>query len=449
MKKTIRNLLFLLFIFSFSIQMNVTETSAKGAEVDQAYEEAVKEGYHTFKYSVPSVSTSSAFWIYDGNNPDNKMTVSPDQEIKVPNSWFLAGEIVVESGQTITATGAGNSLRVMDDLASGKKSDFTIAVTGSGDTAFLTYRLEDFELKENLSLSGWQSTFFNFAEYRPNGGTWTDPNGTHHPGCDLGCNKGEYYRIHIAPTQSVYQPSDPVREGYTFLGWSGRSTLTAENNKKEDHYTWKNPYPFEEKDPNISLGYARGKNVVLTASWAKNPVLEVEDKEISVGDAFDPKEMVKKTDGEVKIELPQDYDKDKEGTYTITFTVTNKEGIKITKTAVLTVKSKSPTKPENPTEPEDPVKPEDSSKPEDPIKPEDPVKPEDPNKPEDPVKPEDSSKPVDSDKHEDPTKLPAPKKQEESKNTSPKTGDAMIASYAVLSLVSLGGLAAVSKKKED
>ncbi|WP_019133767.1 hypothetical protein [Kallipyga massiliensis] len=115
MKKTIRNLLFLLFIFSFSIQMNVTETSAKGAEGDQAYEEAVKEGYHTFKYSAPNVSTSSTFWIYDGNNPDNKMTISPDQEIKVPNSWFLAGKIVVESGQTITATGAGNSLRIMDD----------------------------------------------------------------------------------------------------------------------------------------------------------------------------------------------------------------------------------------------------------------------------------------------------------------------------------------------
>ena len=74
------------------------------------------------------------------------------------------------------------------------------------------------------------------------------------------------------------------------------------------------------------------------------PTLEVSDKTITAGNAFDPvKDMV--TDsagGEVKVEAPEGFDANKPGEYEFTFTITN-EGGTATKTAKLTVSYPAPT----------------------------------------------------------------------------------------------------------
>lgn len=74
------------------------------------------------------------------------------------------------------------------------------------------------------------------------------------------------------------------------------------------------------------------------------PTIEVSDKTITAGDAFDPvKDMV--TDsagGEVKVETPEGFDAAKPGEYTFTFTITNEAGT-ATKTAKLTVSYPAPT----------------------------------------------------------------------------------------------------------
>ena len=74
------------------------------------------------------------------------------------------------------------------------------------------------------------------------------------------------------------------------------------------------------------------------------PTLEVADKTITAGDAFDPiKDMV--TDsagGEVKVTASEGFDAAKPGEYTFTFTITNEAGT-ATKTAKLTVSYPAPT----------------------------------------------------------------------------------------------------------
>ena len=536
MKKTIRNLLFLLFIFIFSIQMNVTEISAKGAEVDQNYEEALKQGYHTFYLNKNmDILESAQLQMYDPEAEDQVKDVVLGKYTKVPKTWRIRGQIHAKNRKILI--NINKYFGVSGEPGSGEN---TVQITrqGKGKETSLIYTI-DSKLEKQTEIHGFSTVDLNYATYNLNGGKWEDEQGT-----ELAGRKDCFYQVFITPYSTVYQPKNPTREGYTFRGWTGKSRLLKEFNDTGREFKRRDYYQFDEIDPNITVGYIRGGIVELCADWGINPVLnvqdieifegdpfkpedlilsvtddkgvrlkytskfsgdydntrvgsypieitvtntvdgtstkiaklivkkrpalltpapvlEVEDKEISVGDAFDPKEMVKKTDGEVKIDLPQDYDKDKEGKYTITFTVTNKDGIKITKTAVLTVNSKKPTKPEDPVKPENPSKPVDPTIPENPSKPVDPTTPENPSKPVDPTTPENPSKPVDPTtpenpsksagpaKHKDHTKPQATKKQGESKNVSPKTGDAMIASYAVLSLVSLGGLVAVSKKKED
>ncbi|WP_444195081.1 immunoglobulin-like domain-containing protein, partial [Catenibacterium sp.] len=78
------------------------------------------------------------------------------------------------------------------------------------------------------------------------------------------------------------------------------------------------------------------------------PTIDVTDKEITVGDKFDPKEGVTakdKEDGNLtdKIEiLKNTVDPSKPGVYEVTYKVTDRKGASCTKTIKVTVKEKAP-----------------------------------------------------------------------------------------------------------
>lgn len=94
---------------------------------------------------------------------------------------------------------------------------------------------------------------------------------------------------------------------------------------------------------------------VFTGTWTfvKNasvinqiPVINAEDKTITVGDTFDPMKDVTasdKEDGDLTTEIKiisNNVDTSKAGTYTVTYKVTDKNGASITKTITVTVKDK-------------------------------------------------------------------------------------------------------------
>jgi hypothetical protein len=75
------------------------------------------------------------------------------------------------------------------------------------------------------------------------------------------------------------------------------------------------------------------------------PVIHIEDKTLTVGDTFDPKKDVTATDAEDgdltdKIEIDGKVDTSKPGEYEVTYTVTDSQGAKFTKTITVTVNPK-------------------------------------------------------------------------------------------------------------
>lgn len=88
------------------------------------------------------------------------------------------------------------------------------------------------------------------------------------------------------------------------------------------------------------------------------PTITAEDKELNVGDNFDPRKDVTasdKKDGDLtdKIEIIENtVDTSKAGTYTVTYKVTDKDGASATKTITVVVKDKEDVKPP----PEEPAK---------------------------------------------------------------------------------------------
>lgn len=127
-------------------------------------------------------------------------------------------------------------------------------------------------------------------------------------------------------------------------------TPTLANNTFEGWYNGDAKYDFETpvKAP-VSLK-ARWKQagVIINAM----PKLEVENKTITQGDAFDVKSMITtasdKIDGvnlkdQVAITYPNGYDLNKAGTYQLGFALTNSKGAKVSKSATLTVIAKKQT----------------------------------------------------------------------------------------------------------
>ncbi|HCV47461.1 MAG TPA: bacillolysin, partial [Catenibacterium sp.] len=100
-------------------------------------------------------------------------------------------------------------------------------------------------------------------------------------------------------------------------------------------------------------GASRTKTITVTVNPKMEPLneaptIDVTDKEITVGDKFDPKDGVTakdKEDGNLtdKIEiLKNTVDPSKPGVYEVTYKVTDSKGASCTKTIKVTVKEKTP-----------------------------------------------------------------------------------------------------------
>ena len=100
-------------------------------------------------------------------------------------------------------------------------------------------------------------------------------------------------------------------------------------------------------------GASRTKTITVTVNPKMEPLneaptIDVTDKEITVGDKFDPKDGVTAKDTEDgdltdKIEiLKNTVDPSKPGVYEVTYKVTDSKGASCTKTIKVTVKEKAP-----------------------------------------------------------------------------------------------------------
>lgn len=139
---------------------------------------------------------------------------------------------------------------------------------------------------------------------------------------------------YVADGKKADVPTNPTLANNTFEGW----------------YNGDAKYDFETpvKAP-VSLK-ARWKQAGILINAM--PKLEVANKTITQGDAFDVKSMITtasdKIDGanlkdQVAITYPNGYDLNKAGTYQLGFALTNSKGAKVSKSATLTVIAKKQT----------------------------------------------------------------------------------------------------------
>ena len=127
-------------------------------------------------------------------------------------------------------------------------------------------------------------------------------------------------------------------------------TPTLANNTFEGWYNGDAKYDFETpvKAPvSLKARWKQAASIIYAM-----PKLEVADKTITQGDAFDVKSMITtasdKIDGanlkdQVAITYPSGYDLNKAGTYQLGFALTNSKGAKVSKSATLTVIAKKQT----------------------------------------------------------------------------------------------------------
>lgn len=127
-------------------------------------------------------------------------------------------------------------------------------------------------------------------------------------------------------------PEAPKKDGYIFMYWKGSQYQPGQE------YTVKEDHKF-------------------TAEWNKNPVLEVKDTTINLGDEIDLKTLIEtamdEEDGQNLIDKvlidKGNFNSKRVGEYTVTFTLTDSNGASVTKEAIVTVvkKDKSTPKPDN------------------------------------------------------------------------------------------------------
>lgn len=326
----------------------------------------------SFMYEKPDASNVQSANFYASNplNPKERIDLKEHAFQTIPAGWLLNGTIQMAPGKVLTSTASS----ITEDA-------FETSVTGTGRNARLTMKLKDYNPSGDIFALGWQTDEFNYARYNLCGGKWTDKE-PDEP--QLFQDPEKFRQIHITPLGTVYKPTNPTREGYTFVGWVGKSLLDRAANEADTprEFTPNNLYSFTEKDPNHTVGYTRHQIVTLSALWAKEPTLEVSDKTIAVGADFDPAAMITQAQDfqnkslKDKAQVQGDYDPNKPGTYTLIFTVTDKYGGKTTKKAKLIVKPQAPApkdpEKDRPTEgknPADSERPTDSGRPQEEAKP--------------------------------------------------------------------------------
>ena len=311
-------------------------------------------GKHEFKYTKPDTVEEIYFKATNPDNPSESIEIPIDNAkvgesvplTEVPAGWKLEGQIKMKPNYLIYGTGDSN-LPI---------TDFERTAEGGGDQRRWVYTLPDGYKMPNTSvdLRAWQFEQFNHADFDLNGGKWDQiPDGFKKYN-----DSNEYYTL-ILPQETVRRPKDPKRDGYEFIGWSGRSKLTQVEGKQVTKvFTAENPYTFDEEDNLPAVGVERLKIVKLKAEWVKNPDIELKNIEILVGDNYNLKDLIDKvtvTDNNITKELNEangDYtvdfeydsiDNNKPGTYPVDVIITTANGGKARGKAFVIVKEKQST----------------------------------------------------------------------------------------------------------
>lgn len=161
-------------------------------------------------------------------------------------------------------------------------------------------------------------------------------------------------KVGLSSANKLAKVQDPTKDGYTFKGWYEDRELTK-------------VFDFDKKIITDTTIFAKWvKNTPNTPSEEKNIELEVKNVTIHQHDTLDLKSLIvkakdnKNNDLKEQVEIIDEggFNKDKVGTYTITFKLTNKN-VSVTKKATVTVveKENSTENPANPTNPTNPTNP--------------------------------------------------------------------------------------------